>query len=496
VLEAHEHAGGYGHTFSFGEPPDEYRFNAQLHYVWNCGPGESVHAVLSKLGLADEVTFERYDPDGYDRMRIPGYALDIPNGWERLAGRLQELFPAHATALRAFVLEVRDLAGEVERLPSPPSALQVLTRLPRFRRVFKYRKHTLQRAFDEFGLPAEAQALIALQWPDFLLPPNRLSFLAWTMLFAGYQRGAYYPTHHFEHVIDSLVRVVERSGELRLGHRVVEFLREGRAVVGVVAEEVDDQGVPTGPVHRIEAPSVVCNMDPRRASELIGPRSFAKRVRSRLQYEYSASNFMAYCVVEGIDLREHGFGRSNPFVAQDADLTGAVDEMIRGDYRRVSFAMTVPTLLTDDRSDCPPGKQIVELLTVADYDRFLDRRIATPKTYRTSKEEVWEQICRVIERDHVPGFRDHVCFKMLGSPTTNQRYCGAPAGNSYGSNMTPENIGPGRLSSDSSLPGLHFCNASSGYAGFAGAIWTGTRLYEELTGDPVLTGPHVVERAG
>ena len=127
---------------------------------------------------------------------------------------------------------------------------------------------------------------------------------------------------------------------------------------------------------------------------------------------------------------------------------------------------------------------------------MLIRRIATPRTYRTSKEEVWEQICRVIERDHVPGFRDHVCFKMLGSPTTNQRYCGAPKGNSYGSNMTPENIGPGRLSSDSSLPGLHFCNASSGYAGFVGAIWTGTRLYEELTGDPVLTGPHVVERAG
>ena len=36
VLEAHEHAGGYGHTFQLGKSA---KFNAQLHYVWNCGPG-------------------------------------------------------------------------------------------------------------------------------------------------------------------------------------------------------------------------------------------------------------------------------------------------------------------------------------------------------------------------------------------------------------------------------------------------------------------------
>ena len=82
--------------------------------------------------------------------------------------------------------------------------------------------------------------------------------------------------------------------------------------------------------------------------------------------------------------------------------------------------------------------------------------------------------------------RDHICFKMLGSPTTNERYCLSPAGNSYGSNMTPEQISVGRLDHRTSIPGFHFCNASSGFAGFSGAIWTGTRLYEVLSGDKVL----------
>jgi len=53
-------------------------------------------------------------------------------------------------------------------------------------------------------------------------------------------------------------------------------------------------------------------------------------------------------------------------------------------------------------------------------------------------------------------------------------------------NMIPENIGFGRLDHRSSLKQFYFCNASSGYAGFAGTIWTGCKLYEEITQDQVL----------
>jgi all-trans-retinol 13,14-reductase len=38
VLEAHEYPGGFGHTF---ELANKYKFNAQLHYVWDCGEGQT-----------------------------------------------------------------------------------------------------------------------------------------------------------------------------------------------------------------------------------------------------------------------------------------------------------------------------------------------------------------------------------------------------------------------------------------------------------------------
>ena len=71
ILEAHEHPGGFGHTFMMAK---KYTFNAQFHYVWDCGEGQTVNRVLKKLGLDQEVTFERYDPEGFDHMRMPGYA--------------------------------------------------------------------------------------------------------------------------------------------------------------------------------------------------------------------------------------------------------------------------------------------------------------------------------------------------------------------------------------------------------------------------------------
>lgn len=490
LLEAHEHPGGYGHTFAQGKPPREFRFNAQFHYVWNCGPDDTVGRFLRRLGLADAVTFERFDPNGFDRMRMPGHALDIPNDWDLLAQRLADLFPKHAKACHAFLREVQTVQAEIDALPPAPRTLRLLPRLYQFRHVFRRRNATLQDVFDAFHLPLEAQTLLALQWPDFLLPPNQLSFFAWCALFTGYMRGAYYPTKHFEHVIDSLVATIRaHGGEVRLQHHVTGFLFDGDRVCGVTAQQVDTDGLPTGVVHEVRGQHVVSNMDPQRTAELIGRERFSKAVRSQLSYDYSPSNFMAYCVVEGIDLRDHGFGRSNLFHTDEPDLNVAFDAMIRGDYRKPSFAVTVPTLLTDHRTDCPEGCQIVEFLTVADHERFKRLRFSKMTAYGAAKREIYDAILDVMERDYVPNLREHIVFKMLGSPTTNERYVHSPRGNSYGSNMTPANMGANRLGSFSSIPGLSFCNASSGYAGFAGTIWTGSTLYAQLSGDDFLSSP-------
>jgi all-trans-retinol 13,14-reductase len=480
ILEAHEHPGGFGHTFTMAK---KYTFNAQFHYVWSCGEGQTVNQVLKKLGLDKDVTFERYDPNGFDHMRMPGYAIEIPSEPAELIQRLSALFPAHGDNISQFINEV-EKTGAGLKIVTPPLKLMDLLKDPQaaFSAISNV-NNTLQDVFDKFQLPQAAQTLLALQWLDFLLPPNQLSFFAWVALFRGYQAGAFYPTQHFEDVINSLVKVIEsHGGEVLLNQEVTNFQVSGKTVMGV---EVMD--LTTHQTTEFTGDTVICNIDPQRAAKMIGEEKFSKKVRRKLNYDYSASNYMAYCVVKDIDLRDYGFGKWNLSHTGHEDLNEAFTQMYdRHDFSNPSFAITTPTLMTTARRDCPEDCQIVEFLTVANYDYFKQLKENDPKAYRQKKQDILDSILDVVERHYIPNFRQHMVFDITGSPTTNERYCWCPQGNSYGSILTPRNVGLGRLNHETSLNQFYFCNASSGYPGFAGTVWTGAILYQRLSGDVIL----------
>lgn len=347
-----------------------------------------------------------------------------------------------------------------------------------------YLKSTLQDVFDKFNLPKEAQTLLALQWPDFLLPPNQLSFYAWVILFTAYQKGAFYPTQHFEHVINSLVKVIEdNNGKVLLNLEVTNFTVTNNKVTGVQASDRI-----THQTREFTGETIICNMDPKKAAQMIGEEKFSSSVRQKLNYDYSPSNYMAYCVVKDIDLQDYGFGKWNTFHTGHQDLNEAFYQMYeKHDFSNPSFAITTPTLLTKEQRDCPEDCQIIEFLTVANYDYFKKLKSTDKKAYNQKKEEIFNFILDVVEKNYIPNLRKHIVFKITGSPTTNERYCWCPNGNSYGSNLTPRNMGIGRLNHNTSLKNFYFCNASSGYPGFAPTFWTGALLYQRLSGDLILS---------
>lgn len=477
VLEAHEHPGGFGHTF---ELANKYSFNAQLHYVWDCGEGQTVNRILKRLNLDKEVTFEQYNQNGFDHMMMPGYSLDIPSDNNELIKRLAILFPNDADNIRRFILEIQKVREGLRSLTLPINFIKLIKNFDEALCAFKYLNATLQDAFNKFKLPQEAQTLLALQWVDFLLPPDQLSFYAWVVLFTGYQQGAFYPTKHFEHVINSLVKVIEdNEGKVLLNYEVTSFLVDKQTVIGVNAINQI-----THETYNFTAETTICNIDPKKAARMIGMNKFSLTVQKQLDYEYSPSNFMAYCVVKDIDLRNYGFGNWNSFYCGHRDLNEAFYQMYeKHDYSNPSFAITTPTLLTEHERDCPEDCQIVEFLTVANYDFFKKLKDNDKKAYRQKKGEILDHILDVVEKYYIPNFRKYIVFQITGSPTTNERFCWCPQGNSYGSNLTPQNMSIGRLTYKTSLNNFYFCNASSGYPGFAPTFWTGAMLYQRLSND-------------
>ncbi len=486
ILEAHELAGGYGHTFVEKNTKHEYHFNAQLHYVWDCGEGDPVHQVLKKLSLDQTVKFIQLDPDGFDHMNIPSFKLRIPANYEQLIERLAVVFPRDHQAITQFLKTTQRVATLIRtyRKSLRTSWLQHLINNRLAPQLLFYRHATLQSVFDAFRLPLAAQSLLASQWVDFMLPPEKLSFFCWCVLFDGYMRGPSYPEQHFEHVINSLVNSIRANhGQVIFNQTVTQMIVERGRIARVVAQDTLNPANMT----TYSGKTVICNMDPKVAAQMIGLEHFSPRIKKKLAYDYSASNFMVYGAVEGIDLREYGFGNWNVFHSEEMDLNQTFHRMYDlGDYSKPSFAITTPSLVSTDPTGCPQGQQLFELLTVANYSQFRYLKYRNGKNYLGHKKHILQQMLRVIEEKYVPHFSDHIVFKMLGSPTTNASYCWSPAGNSYGAEMTPRNMQPTKLSHSTSLRDFYFCNASSGAAGFARAFQNGANLYELLTGDPVI----------
>jgi phytoene dehydrogenase-like protein len=193
-----------------------------------------------------------------------------------------------------------------------------------------------------------------------------------------------------------------------------------------------------------------------------------------------------YLAVKGTDLRDHGFGSFNVWHYPHDDINQMYDAQLkRHDLDDPWLFMSTPTLHTDAPGLCPPGHQILEVATCADYAQFADLRRCDRRAYNVEKKRIRERILDVIQARYVPRLRDHLALRLVGTPATNERFCRAPAGNAYGAALTPEHVTLGRRPFRTQLDNLWMANATAGLPSIAGEIGAGMRLYGELTGDVV-----------
>lgn len=481
VLEAHEYPGGCAHSFPMGP----YTFCAAVHYIFYCGEGEPVYCFLKKLGLHEEVTFARLDPEGYDHFRCPtaGVSFRIPNGLDKWAERLINGYPEHRPKLVAFFHVVRRLAEELREVPFTLTWKDALAGLRRFPSVLRYRRWTLQDLFDRCGLPLELQAILATQVGDLGLPSREVSLVVYTALIWSYGLGAYHPTKNFQHFISSIAGVVTSAPGCRIEYNaeVTEMeVRSGRIAA-----------IRTADGRTFRGRTVIANMDPRHCVELIGREHFPRPFLKKVNYEYSVASYSIYLGIRGIDLRNYGFGNWNVWHYPHLDVNRAYQAQVdENDLRDPWLFMSTPTLQCGaaETQVCPAGEQILELVTVCGYDIFNGWKSKDRKHYYLQKKAITDRILEIVERHYVPGLRRHVIMKVSGTPTTNLRYLWAPRGNIYGSVLTPNNVDFSRLKFQTPIENLFLTGASAEFPSIGATVVGGSRLYTHLTGDSVNPG--------
>lgn len=467
VLEAHDTPGGYAHTFIKGK----YRFCAQVHYIFGCAPGGSVHEVFRRLDLLDEVTFEHLDRDGYDHVVVGRERVAIPTGLDRYRDQLIARYPEAAAPLTKYFEIMVGLDAEITALPEKLGVAELLRAPFRYPLSLRYRTATLQDLYDKVGMPPLLQAILAGQCGDYLLPPNQVSLPLHVALVANYDRGAYYPTKHYCHMVETLAQSIRDSPgcELRLNTEVDRI---------TVSQGAFD-AVRTVGGETFQARRCISNVDPATTLKLIDA-PVPRRDRERGQYPYSTSTFTLYLGIEGIDLRDHGFGSYNVWHYPHADINEIYRRQVEDhDLSEPWLFLSTPTLHSPEPGLAPPGHQILEVATSCDYEQFAALRRRSHRDYSKAKTKLRDHLLDVISEHYIPGLRDHLAMKLAGTPLTNERFCRAPRGNAYGSNLDAGAIFP-RFPNDTAFENLHVVNATAGYPSVGGTMGAGIRLVDRL----------------
>ena len=479
MLEAHDVPGGYAHTFKMGD----FQFCAQIHYIWGCSPGERIYEFLKHIGLEKDITFELFDSQGYDRIVLPdGKKVMIPYGFDKLEQHIEAAYPGQGKNVRKFCTILSAIRKEITSLPKQNSSWwEYAKNLPKCLTLLKHRKHTLQDVFDACNLSKEAQAVLAGNAGNFMLPPERLSIFAYCALFSGYNVGAYYPTKHFKYLTERLASFITQHEGCHI------FYETEVTKINTTSQNAKENivtSIETKDGKTFTAAQFICNMDPQAASYMIGRDKFPASYIKKLDYEYSPSGIMIYLGLKDIDLVKHGFGKYNTWHLTQWDMNKTWKEELEAHaFDNPWFFISTPTLHTKKTGTAPKGCHVMEIATVTGYDVFKNMQKKSYKEYNQAKMALADKMLDLVETYYVPDLRKHIAVKVIGTPVTHEDFCVAIRGNAYGSNMTPEQMGLGRLKAKTSFQNFFWCNASSGYAGIYGTVATGMNLYMDITED-------------
>lgn len=147
------------------------------------------------------------------------------------------------------------------------------------------------------------------------------------------------------------------------------------------------------------------------------------------------------------------------------------------------YGLTLYDNLYKDYS--PKGKNTLNIITLQGYDFWkkyeADYFKGNKKEYRAEKERIADILIDQVEKTLLPGLRDAIEVKEIGTPLTNVRYTGNYRGAIYGWDQTLDNSGQSRLPHTTPIENLYLSGAwTSPGGGYGGVIWSGLECFGEI----------------
>lgn len=460
VVERHDRVGGYAHSFRRGR----YAFDSSIHLVGGCEPsayegGGLIHQLLRELGVRDRVDFERIDPC-YAAV-YPGCVLHAPSDLEDFIRAHADAFPGEAKGVERIVHECLNIRQETRRAAELTSPTDVVRKPDRFPTLLRYRRATLAAVLDNHIESPRLKAMLGTLWPYLGLPPSQVSFLYFaTMLMTYVADGAYYCRGSFQRFADALAHaIIENGGEILLRSPARRITIEAGSACGVVLENGQ----------RIASNLVLSNADANQTiRDLVGPQEFPANYLKRLdKMKPSVSAIVAY-LASDLPLEDRNIAHET-FIYPSWNHDDAFASCATGEP--IWASVTVPTLA--DPGLAPAGEHLLVLTSLVRHDAL---------RWSEAKQAAAQRLIGIAER-HLPGLERSIRFLDVGTPRTMERYTRNTDGSIYGWEVSPAQVGPGRLGMTTPVEQLYLVGHwTHPGGGVNGVVWSGVQAARTILG--------------
>ncbi|MFI5805084.1 phytoene desaturase family protein [Streptomyces sp. NPDC051561] len=470
LAEQHDVTGGNAQVFRRRRA---YEFDVGMHYVGDCGPDGLLPAILSGLGIGpDRVAFRPLDPDGFDRIVVPGATVDVPAGWDAYLGRLSAALPAEAAQLARCVRVLRTIAADLRSgMTTPPGS----GRAPLSTAFMTWGGRTLGELFGHCGLSPTARTLIAAQSGNYGTPPSTTLNSTHATMLDHYLRGAYAPVGSGQTMVATLVEVIETyGGRVRTRCPVERIL---------VTEDRRATGVRLADGTQVHAPLVVSNADYRRTVlELCAGRGFSPTVVERTrQATMRAAVATAYIALD----RPLDLPNTNIWWWAHTDVEAAYTQALSGADPTFAFLSFGSLKDPRSRSVCPAGHSNFQVMTLVPPLEAPPGRYRRDPGYARAKTRLQDSLVDIAEGVLGP-FRSHLTHLETATAHTNHRYIQGGSGTPYGFDDWG---GHGRRPSiRTGVRGLYAVGANSSFgAGILGTALSGISAAGRILERPLLS---------
>ncbi len=483
VLEQHDRPGGWCHSFPLGG----YEFSPGVHYVGELDNGGMGQKLVEGLGLAEHIVWHELDRDGYDKVRIgPDFRFDIPRGFERYTQRMQDRFPADAAGIGKVLDIFRAMRTELTAITGPTQRVLGSRRLGGLAKgaalpvkaptLLRWGLRPLSSLLERYVKDPYARAVLSIQVGDHGVAPSRAPVVLHGALASHYFDGGFYPRGGAKSIPRAYLRQLKaHGGEIRLKTDVRRILvREGRAC-----------GVELADGTTLSAPVVISNADPHLTyTRMMDEADLPRKLRRKLgRTRYSISNVSLFAAVK-MDLEAMGFDSGNVWYHDHPDISSSYERARLGQAGPIEGGFLTVTSLKDRTKLKADGVHTIEVFHLTGTDAWKDvpgKPGERPQAYEDRKQRLLDELVDATEKI-LPGLRENLVFRELGTPATNRYYVKSIDGNMYGTEKTLDQLGPFAFSTRSPIPGLFLCGSSTLSHGVFGAAQSGLVAAAQATG--------------